>query len=446
MSVKGGILPTILLRNPVIVTMDAQRRVLHGKSILIQGGRIIRVAQEKSLQSTFESASCQVIDCSNLIAVPGLINGHTHVAMSVFKGLGHVDARHIYRQVFPIERRLTAKDVHEFAQIGILEMVRGGTTCFVDHYYFISEVARAAKKIGVRGVLGHTLMDVQGPHRGPAEFNRALDFAEEFSADELIAPCFAPHATETVSPGYLREILREAGKRNALVHMHVAQTKSEYEHALRKHKKTPVAYLRDMGAFQSKFLGAHCIYLTKADMGILARNNASAVVTPSSEIVFEKLPRIREMMLSGVNLALGTDCVATADLMSPLHEMKKAFYCLAQADGPRRQAPALRILEMFTINAAKAVGLGAEIGSIEESKRADILLLDSAAANNIPSYDVVSSVVLCSLESMVDTVMVNGKIIFAKNRFTRVDEVEILRAVAQRSKQVFKKSPAPGGR
>jgi cytosine/adenosine deaminase-related metal-dependent hydrolase len=101
---------------------------------------------------------------------------------------------------------------------------------------------------------------------------------------------------------------------------------------------------------------------------------------------------------------------------------------------------------MFTINAAKAVGLGAEIGSIEESKRADILLLDSAAANNIPSYDVVSSVVLCSLESMVDTVMVNGKIIFAKNRFTRVDEVEILRAVAQRSKQVFKKSPAPGGR
>ncbi|MFC1522457.1 amidohydrolase family protein [Elusimicrobiota bacterium] len=427
----------ILLKNPLIITMDPGRSILKGRSILIKGNKIECIAKEGYLRKKYKLRKCKIIDCKNKIALPGLINTHTHAAMSVFKGIWHLGWNHIYDLMFPVEKKLSGSDVYQFSRLGILEMLKGGTTCFVDHYYFISEVAKAAKELGLRAVLGHTLMDIEGPHKGMKEFAKALRFADKFSDDPLITPCFAPHATETVSPGYLRRIIKEAFARNALVHMHVAQTRSEYERISKTHSKTPVQYLRDIGALNSRFLAAHCIYLDKKDIDIMAKHKASIVFTPSSEIIFEGLPPIREMIKAKVNLALGTDSVAVADFMSPLHEMKKAFYSIIQANGAKYQLKPIQILEMFTINAAKALGMEHDIGSIEEGKLADILILDALDTSFNPVYDIYSNIVLCSMEAMLDFVIVNGRIVLKNGKPTRTDEMEILKTSIRHSKRLM---------
>ncbi|MFA6584708.1 MAG: amidohydrolase family protein [Elusimicrobiaceae bacterium] len=431
-----------LLLNPIIVTMDGKRRVLRGKSILVNKEKIAAIADESELRKKYDLRKCPVIDCSGKIALPGFINSHTHAAMSLFKGIGHHNWDHIYKLMFPVERKLTPQDVYLLARLGVLEMLKGGTTCFADHYYFISDVAKAAKEFGLRGVLGHTLMDIKGPHKGPKEFAKALKFNEEFSSDPLITPCMAPHATETITPEYLTKIIATAKRHNLLIHMHVAQTKSEYDYIGKTFSKTPVEYLRDMGAFDCRFMGAHCIYLSKSDTKIMAKHNASVTFTPSSEIVFEKLPPIQKMTDSGVNIALGTDCVGTSDLMSPLHEMKKAFYALVQEYGPQCGLEPVRMLEMFTINAANALGLGDRIGSLETGKLADIVLLDSEVSEFNPIYDVITNVVLCSLESHISAVMVNGNVVFKNHAPVFADEKEVILSAHKRSAAIISTIPA----
>ncbi len=431
----------ILLKNPVIITMDGGRSILRGRSILIDGDKIARIAEESVIRKSFGLRRCKVIDCRGRVVIPGLINSHTHVAMSFFKGLGHADWQHIYELMFPIERQLTGKDVYQLARLGILEMIKGGTTCFADHYYFIRDIAAAAEEFGMRAVLGHTLMDIKGPHRGPKEFAQAMSFAEDYAGNGLITPCLAPHATETVSPRYLKKIIETAQKKNALIHMHVAQTESEYNYIRKTYGCTPVKYLLDSGAFQGKFLGAHCIYLTRADVRILAKNNVSVAFTPSSEIVFEKLPPIKDMQECGVNIALGTDCVGTADLMSPLHEMKKAFYAIVQEYGPRYPVQPMQMLEMFTINAAKALGLDDRIGSIEENKLADLVILNTSDPAFTPIHDIAANTVLCAHDGMIEHVIINGKIMLADHKLAAVDEDEVMRSAVNCSNSLINKLP-----
>jgi 5-methylthioadenosine/S-adenosylhomocysteine deaminase len=406
--------------------MDPRRNVWTNKSILIEGTTISKIATEKELIKAYDLSKCKVINCKHKLVLPGLINTHTHVAMSFFRGLGHSQNAHIYEQMFPVERQLAGKDVYQLARLGILDMLRGGTTCFADHYYFVHDVARAAKEFGMRGVLGQTLMDIQGPHLGTQEFDRACAFAKEYAKDTLITPCMGPHATETVSPAYLKKIIKAAFDNNMLIHMHVAQTASEYQYIRKKYSCSPVRYLLNAGAFKGKFMGAHCIYLNRDDVHIMAREGAAISVTPSSEIVFEKLPPLKTMIASGVNLVLGTDCVVAAESMSPLHEMKKMYYALLQQYGRHYPIKPIQILEMFTINAARALGLEARIGSIEENKLADLVILDARHPSFIPAHDVVANTVLCAHDSMVEKVIVNGKVIFEDNHPVAVDETEVV--------------------
>ena len=420
-----------LFKNATIVTMNKDRDVLSGSSVLIKGNIILGIGREEDLKKICGyGKDVRIVECSRKIILPGFINAHTHVAMSLFKGLGHVSNKHIFSYMFPIEQHLNAEAVHLLSLVGLLETMRSGVTCVCDHYYFIDAVASAILKVGMRGVLGHAIMDLRGPYvkRKEKEYNNAISFLDKYANHPTIKPFLAPHATDTVSDKFLAEIIREAGRRKCLVHMHVSQTKSEYDAARRK-KSTPARLLANSGAFSQRFLAAHCIYLTPQDIKLLKNNNVNVVVTPSSEQAYEQLPPIRELHKAGVNIALGTDCVATADTMDIMHEMKVFYYLLLAKYNRRFLLSPADILAMVTINAAKAVGLEGQVGSVEVGKCADLVIMNTESPDFHPSYDIYSSIVLSASRANIEQVIVSGRTIYQNNTVLLVNEMDLLTKV-----------------
>lgn len=269
----------LIIEHATVITMNSQREILRDGAIAIGGNQVVDVGLTPALCTAYVSS--RTIDATHMVALPGLINTHTHLAMSLQRGVKLHVRDGLYEVVWPIEKALTAENCYMGALLGAAEAAKAGITCVVDHYFFMNDIASAIREVGMRSVLGHTVMSHKGPHTGPEELEKGLAFVEEWKEkDGLIIPCLAPHAPDTVFPEWLLQLKEAAAGYDTIFHLHLAQSLAEVAYVKEQYGKGSVEYLHDLGILDNKVLAAHCAYISETEMDLLARTGVNVAYPP----------------------------------------------------------------------------------------------------------------------------------------------------------------------
>jgi 5-methylthioadenosine/S-adenosylhomocysteine deaminase len=430
----------LLVTGGTVVTMDSQRRVIEDGAVAIRGDSIVAVGPRAEIESRFEAA--QTIDAHGALVMPGLINGHAHAAMSLFRGLADDLAldEWLQKYIFPAEARNVTPDFVEWGtRLGVLEMLRGGITTYADMYYFEDVVARVTKDAGMRGVLGETIIDFPAPdNETPGE---ALAYTQKYlnqwKGDPLIIAAVAPHSIYTCSEKTLQDAATLARRNGAPILIHIAEAQFELEQSREKHGATPVAYLERAGILGPDVIGAHCIWVDQADIATLAHFNVGCINNPSSNMkTAAGVMPVPEMLAAGEPIGLATDGAASNNNQDMFEEMDLAAKLQKIARMNPRALPEKQVVEMATINGARALHLEKIIGSLETGKKADLILVDIGAPHATPMYDVYSELVYALKASDVRTVVIAGNVVMRDRRMLTLDEKEILAKAEEYKKKV----------
>jgi len=414
-----------------VVTEDAQRRVIEDGAVAIRGDSIVEVGTAAELFGKYSARN--QINQPNAILAPGLINTHTHAAMSLFRGIAN-DLKlqdWLEKFIFPAEAKNVDREfVRWGTRLGLLEMALSGTTTFADMYYFEETVAEETKRAGMRGMLGQTVIGFPAPdYKTPnAALAGAETFLKAYPNDPLIVPAVAPHAIYTTSDDTLQAARTLADRYGKPLIIHLAETKTEFDEAVQKRKKTPVAALNDLGVLQGWTLAAHAVWLDPADFGLLRAAGTGIAHCPSSNMMLASgIAPVLKMLKAGIPVGLGTDGVAGSnndhDMME---EMDLAAKLQKVSSGDPTALPAEQAFAMATIMGAQAMGMSKLIGSLDAGKRADIISIRLDEANAQPMYNVYSQLVYSLKSSNVSDVMVNGRAIVRNRRMLTVDDKAIL--------------------
>ena len=399
-----------------VVTMDPQRRVIDNGAIAIRGERILAAGPKSEIEQRYQAR--QRLDRPDAILAPGLIDTHTHAAMSLFRGIAD-DLRlqeWLEHYIFPAEaRNVTPEFVRWGTRLGCLEMMLSGTTTYTDMYYFEDVVAEATKEAGMRGVLGETIIGFPSPDaKTPAD---ALAFTGRFLArfhgDSLIVPAVAPHAIYTNSDETLQACRALANRHGAPLVIHLSETKHENDECLAKRKLTPTQALDALGIFNGRTVAAHAVWVDEADLAILKARGVGIAHCPSSNMKLASgIAPVTRMLALDLAVGLGPDGPAGSNNdFNMFEEMDLAAKLQKVATGDPRNLPAEAAVEMATIRGARALGMEKEIGSLESGKRADLITIRLDRPNAVPLYNVYSQMVYALKGSDVEDVMVNGKLL-----------------------------------
>jgi cytosine/adenosine deaminase-related metal-dependent hydrolase len=412
----------LLINNAHVVTMDTELRVIPDGMVAIEGARIVAVG-DSATSERFDAA--ETIDAGGDILMPGMINTHTHASMTIFRGLGDDVPDRLQRYIFPLEAMVVnADNVYKGALLGAIEMALSGATTFVDMYYFEDDVARATKALGLRAILGETVIGFPAPDAdepyGGLDYARA--FIEEFADDELIVPALAPHAPYTMDSEHLRLVAEAARELDVPVLVHLSETTKEIETIRSEFQMSPVQYLDDVGLLTDRLIAAHCIFVDDQDIALLRENGVGVGHNIVSNIKAGKgVAPVLDMLAAGLDVGLGTDGPMsgnTLDMMGLLGYTAK-LHKLASLD--RRVMPARDVVEMATIGGARAIDMDDRIGSLEVGKLADLILVDIDSVNMVPMYDVYSALVYAANSRDVHTVIVHGRQIVRDREVLTVD-------------------------
>jgi 5-methylthioadenosine/S-adenosylhomocysteine deaminase len=414
-----------------VITENAQHRVIENGAVAIRGDRIVGVGTKAEIDARFQAR--QRLDRPDAILAPGLIDTHTHAAMSLFRGIADDMKLQDWLQnfIFPAEAKNVSSDfVRWGTRLGCLEMLLGGTTTFTDMYYFEDVVAEAAKEAGMRGVLGETIIGFPVPDaKTPAD---ALKFTEryltKYRGDPLVTAAVAPHALYTNSDETLKAARALANKYNAPLVIHLSETKKENDDELAKRHTTPTKTLDSLGVFNGRTVAAHCVWVNEADMAILKARNVGVAHCPSSNMKLASgvAPVVR-MLTLGVNVGLGPDGPAGSNNdFNMFEEMDMAAKLQKVTTLDPQALPATIALEMATIRGARVLGLDKEIGSLETGKRADMIEVRLDRPNAVPLYDAISQMVYALKGEDVRDVMVNGKPVVRDAKILTLDQSAIL--------------------
>jgi len=414
-----------------VVTEDPQRRVIEDGAIAIRGDSIIEVGPVEEIQRKYSARN--LMDQPNAILSPGLINTHTHAAMSLFRGIAD-DLKlqdWLEKFIFPAEAKNVDRDfVRWGTRLGLLEMALSGTTTFADMYYFEETVAEETKQAGMRGMLGQTVIGFPAPdYKTPeAALVGAEKYLKTYANDPLIVPAVAPHAIYTTSDDTLQAARTLADRYGKPLIIHLAETKTEFDEALQKRKKTPVAALSDLGVLQGWTLAAHAVWLAPADFGLLKAAGTGIAHCPSSNMMLASgVAPILKMLQAGIPVGLGTDGVAGSnndhDLME---EMDLAAKLQKVTAGDPSALTASQAFDMATILGAQALGMSKMIGSLESGKRADIISIRLDVPNATPMYGVYSQLVYSLKAADVGDVMVNGRFVVRSRRMLTIDDKAVM--------------------
>ena len=419
----------------IVVTMDAQRRVLQDGAVAIQGDTIVAVDTSAAVAANYESL--KVIDARGALILPGLINAHTHMSMSLFRGLADDLALDdwLHKYIFPAESRyVTPEFVTWSTRLSLLEMLRGGTTTVADMYYFEEEVAEATKAAGMRGILAETLIGFPSPDNktSAAALAYTASFLTHWQGDPLITPAVAPHSIYTCPEPLLKQAAALASSHHAPLLIHMAEAPFEIEQSRREHGLTTVQYLARIGVLGPNVLGAHCIWLDQADIETLAHYGAGCSYNPSSNMkTAAGLMPAQELLSAGVGVGIGTDGAASNNNQDMFEEMNLAAKQQKFARMDPKALSALQVVEMATITGARALHLERQIGSLEAGKKADLIVVDTTAPHATPMYNVYSAIVYALKSSDVRTTIVGGKAVMEDRRMLTLDEPAILAKSAQ---------------
>ncbi len=409
----------LLIDGPTIVTMDPQWRVLEGGAVVVRDNRITRVLSAEDQRPE----AGMTLDARGHLLIPGLVNTHGHVAMTLFRGLADdlsvQDFLHSY--IFPAEaKNVTPEFVYWGTRLGCLEMARAGITTFADMYYFEEEAARATSEVGLRGVLGQTIIGFPAPDYGTAR--EALvgteRFLERFAEHPLIVPSVAPHALYTTPIEVIRDAREMAREHGVPLQIHAAETEDE---------TATIAALDEAGILVPGTLLHHAIALSDHDVERIAASGASVSHNPESNMkTAAGLARVPELLEAGVAVGLGSDGPASNNNLDLFEEMDTA----AKLHKIVRRDPTLldarTVFEMATLGGARALGLEDRVGSIEEGKLADLVLIDLSAPELVPLYDVYSHLVYTIKGGHVTTVIVDGRIVVRDRNVVTVDTAEVV--------------------
>ena len=428
----GVNLADILIENGLILPMDGFKRTIRG-DIAITGDRI------SALGRGLKAKAAITIDASHMAVLPGLVNAHTHLSMTLLRGVADDMqlTEWLETQIWPIESNLTAEDCYAGALLGCLEMIKSGTTCFADQYFFMERVARAVEEAGLRGVLSHGIIERDDPAKRESELKAGEELvkSQHGKANSRILTMFGPHAVYTCSPECLTRVKELANRYKVGIHIHLSESQEEVESIVKKYGRRPVEHLEALGFLGPEVLAAHCVWLTDDEIAILRRRGVKPVHNPVSNMKIAcGISPVRKMLEAGIPVALGTDGAASNNSLDMFREMKSAALLGKAHDLDPTALPAWSVLEMATINGAKALGLEKEIGSLEVGKKADLVLVDLRKPHLTPLHNVASHLVYSAAGGDVDTVIVDGKILMRGRRVLTLDEYRVME-MAQRASE-----------
>ncbi len=425
----------LVIEGCAILTLDSGYRIFDPGFVAVGSGRIVGLGLAGE---SLAYPAARRIDARGRLLMPGFVNVHTHVPMAAFRGAGEDIDDRLSRFIFPLEKSLVDRQlVFESSRYCLAEMARSGTTCFADMYYFEDEVARAAKQLGMRCLLGETVVGFPAPDAVEAHGGQdyARRFIEEWQGDALVQPCFAPHAPYSVDEAHLKAIWSEAERLGVKVLMHLAETEKEAA-AFRASHGSSVRYLESIGCLGSGLVAAHMIYVDDQDIEILSRRGVAIAHCPASNAKSGRpIAPAYKYRAAGLRLGLGTDGPISGngmDMMGVTGLYPKLQKVLS---GRRGEVGAREALRAATLGGAEALGLADKIGSIEIGKRADLVLADAGDFNVQPVYDWYATAVYALRPHNVRTVLVDGRIIVEEGRLTTLDEDECkagMRAIAER--------------
>ena len=432
---------SLILTGGIVVTMDPSGRVVSPGAVAIDGRNIAAVDTPEAIASRYSSQT--VIDTSGQVVMPGLINTHTHAPMVLYRGLADDLALMDWLQkyIFPAEAKTVTPDfVRAGTRLAALEMIESGTTTYADMYYFEEEIARVTRDAGLRGVLGQTIIQFPAPDaKTPKEGLARTDvFIQEFANDDLIVPAVAPHSMYTLDSGTLKAARSLADRTRVPVLIHLSETSDEMKTSAEAHQASPAAYLDGLGFWGPRTIAAHGVWLSPADMTILARHHVSVSHNPESNMKLASgAAKVSDMQRSGLVVGLGTDGAASNNDLDMFEAMRQAAFLAKLQTNDPRAVPARKALEMATIDGARALGLENLIGSLEAGKRADAIAVSMTAARQTPMYDPLSHLVYVTRGDDVKTTIVNGRILMRDRKVTTLDETRVLadaRALAEKVK------------
>jgi 5-methylthioadenosine/S-adenosylhomocysteine deaminase len=419
----------LLVLGGTIVTMDQTRRVITDGGIAVSNGRIVAIGSRGEIESGYTSR--QKVNAAGKVITPGLINGHTHIPMVLFRGLADdLDLQEwLTKYIFPAEaKNVTEEFVRVGARLGLAEMIRGGTTTYCDMYYFEDAIADETAKAGVRGVLGETIIDFPvADNKTNAEGMAYVEkYVARWKGHELITPAIAPHAPYTVSEQHLKAVRAFSDRTGAPIVTHVSETKRELDDSVKDKGASPVAYLDRIGFLNNRVIAAHLVWPQGTDIAILKRHGVGVIHNPQSNMKLASgVAPVPKMMSENVLVGLGTDGAASNNDLNMWEEMDTVAKLHKVFSGDPKVISAKEAFELATIRGAHALHLENEIGSLEKGKRADLLIIDRDTLNQIPLYNVYSDLVYATKASDVETVIINGRIVMRNRRLLTLNETAV---------------------
>lgn len=409
----------LLLLHPTIVPMTSDRDRPYVASVGIAGNRIALITNEEAALDRFRAdpAGCREIDCTGRILLPGLVNTHGHIAMTLQRSYADDIAlmEWLHERIWPFEARQTADDIACGAELGIAEMLLGGTTSFVDMYWHEARIARVAERTGIRALLCASCLD-----------SNMEAFETDFEAlaahaSPRVRAGVGPHAPYSVSAENLRRCRALADRYAVPLTIHVAETRDEVAILRERTGMSPVQYLDGLGILDGRTIAAHCVHPTDDDIGILRRRGVHVAHNPTSNMkIASGIAPVCKMLWEGVAVSIGTDGCCSNNDVDMWEEMRNASFLQKAATMDPLALPAYQVLEMATVGGAVAMGYD-DLGFIREGALADLIIIDTSAPHLHPTHDVVSNLVYCGKASDVRTVIVDGRIAVEERRPVGID-------------------------
>jgi len=425
----------LIISGGTVVTMDGTRRVIENGGIAIKDGRIVAVDSAAAIDRNYSAR--EVVNADGKVVIPGLINGHTHVPMTLFRGLADdLDLQEwLTKYIFPAEaKNVNEEFVRVGTRLGLAEMIRSGTTTYCDMYYFEDAIADETFKAGLRGVLGETVIDF--PVADNKTNEQAMAYVEKFvsqwKGNALIIPAIAPHAPYTVSEEHLKAIRAFSDRTGAPIVTHISETKREVDDSVKAKGASPIDYLNRIGFLGNRVIAAHVVWPSAEELGLLKKLGVGIVHNPQSNMKLASgVAPVPEMLRQDLPVGLGTDGAASNNDLNLWEEMDTAAKLHKVMSKDPKVLTAEEAFEMATLRGARALHLEKEIGSIEKGKRADIVIVDSDDLNQTPSYNIYSDLVYATKAADVRSVIVEGRVIMRDRRLLTLNE-ETIKADARR--------------
>ncbi len=416
------------ITNAVIIPMTEENLIINGGEIHIENGTIVFAGS--SGEAPQHWVADETVDAGGMVAMPGFVNCHTHAAMTLLRS--YADdlplMEWLEQRIWPLEDRLTGEDVYWGSMLCILELLKSGTTCFADMYFFMDDVARAVAQSGIRASLSRGMVGVAPT--APTALVETEQFIEKWNgaAEGRITTMVGPHAPYTCPPDYLKKVLAIAEKHKIGVHIHLAETRVEFDDIKKQYGMTPTEYLNDCGVLDFSVLAAHCVHLTESDIRILKEKSTGVAHNPESNMKLASgIAPVSEMLARGINVGIGTDGAASNNNLDMLEEMRSAALLQKVSTGDPTAIPSYKALEMATANGGRVLGL--EVGMLCQGYKADIILIDFEKPHLYPKHDLIAHTVYAAQSSDVDTVIVDGTIVMRNRKLLTIDEQEILENV-----------------